>query len=147
MILSIFSSVCVCFFFLYVYLTFEVSSNLYIFILLGCLFPYYWALKILGVFCVQTFYQIDDVWWFSLSLWIVFELYLLKISTELILLYYSVGEYPFRVDLTCLYFLNVVIYKFISISFSFFSNFFSLFCLSCFQSLYISLLVGIIAFC
>ena len=62
-------------------------------------------------------------------------------------LYYLVGEYPFRVDLTCLYFLNVVIYKFISIIFSFFSNFFSLFCLSCFQSLYISLLVQIIAFC
>lgn len=102
------------------------SSNLHIFILLGCLFSYYWALKVLGIFCIQAFDQIDDMQWFSLSLWIVFELCLLKISTELLLLYYSVGEYPFRVDLICLYFLIVMIYKFISLIFSFpiFSHFF-----------------------
>ena len=96
------------------------SSNLHIFILLGYLFSYYWALKVLGVFCIQAFDQIDDLQWFSLSLWIVFELCLLKISTELLLLYYSGGEYPFRVDLICLYFLIVVIYKFILLFFLFF---------------------------
>lgn len=120
MILSIFSSVCVVFFPIRVFYFWSVFKSAH-FHLVGLFVSL--LFKVLGVFCVQAFYQIDDMWWFSLNLWIVFELCLLKISTELVLLYYSVGEYPFRVDLTCLYFLNVVIYKFISIIFSFFSNF------------------------
>ena len=72
--------VCVWFFFFsYMYILllkclFKSSAQFY---LLDCLFSYYWVLKVLGVFWIQALYQINDVQWFSPSLWIVFELCLL----------------------------------------------------------------------